>query len=140
MKVRQITLPKARIEIIPMIDVIFFLLVFFMLSSLSMSRISSIPVDLPKTESSPQAIKQHVILSIKKDGSLYVNKAPAQMTNLGELLVVAMEGHVQESVIINADEGANYGLVIHAMDVARKAGIVKFSLASEPGLNNANTH
>ena len=64
MKIRRQPPKKARIEIIPMIDVIFFLLVFFMVSSLAMTKVNSVAVALPKTASSPQSIQQKVILSI----------------------------------------------------------------------------
>ena len=76
MRIRQRPTKRARIEIIPMIDVIFYLLVFFMVSSLAMTKINSMPVALPKTSESPEAIKQSVILTIKRDGSIFLNKAP----------------------------------------------------------------
>src|SRR3954447_19471217 len=103
MQLRRKPLKRARIEIIPMIDVIFFLLVFFMVSSLAMTRINSMQVSLPKTSSSPEAIRQEVILTIRKGGDIFVNKAPVQLEALGRNLAFEMKKNPQEIVVVNAD-------------------------------------
>src|SRR5271165_2543546 len=103
MQLRQRPFKRARIEIIPMIDVIFFLLVFFMVSSLAMTKINSMPVALPKTSASPQAIKQNVILTVNKDGILYINKAIVTLDNLGSQLAYEMHDNPQDTVVVNAD-------------------------------------
>jgi biopolymer transport protein ExbD len=131
MKIRQRISKRARIEIIPMIDVIFFLLVFFMVSSLAMTKINSMPVALPKTSSSPEAVKQNVILTVKKDGSIWLNKTPVNLDTLGRQLAYEMHDSPQETVVVNADEGASYGLVVKVMDGARHIGVRKFALATE---------
>lgn len=131
MKIRQRPFKRARIEIIPMIDVIFFLLVFFMVSSLAMTKINSLPVSLPKTSSSPEALKQNVILTVKKNGSIYVNKAPTSLEMLGNDLAYEMKDRPQDTVVVNADEGTSYGLVVRVMDRARQIGVRKFALATE---------
>jgi biopolymer transport protein ExbD len=131
MQVRQRPIKRARIEIIPMIDVIFFLLVFFMVSSLAMTKINSMPVALPKTSSSPEAIKQNVIITIKSDGSMFLNKSPVTLDTLGNQLAYEMHDNPQDVVVVNADQSANYGLVVQAMDKAREIGVRKFALATE---------
>lgn len=131
MKIRRRPVKKARIEIIPMIDVVFFLLVFFMVSSLSMSRVNSMQVALPKTEQSSQAMQQKVVLTVKNNGDIFVNKEMVTLETLGTELSRAMKDDVQEALLVNADEMANYGLVIKAMDQARKVGVRKFALATE---------
>jgi biopolymer transport protein ExbD len=131
MKIRQRISKRARIEIIPMIDVIFFLLVFFMVSSLAMTKINSLPVSLPKTSSSPEALKQNVILTIKKNGTIYINKALVTLDSLGTQLAYEMHDRPQDIVVVNADEGVNYGLVVRIMDRARQIGVRKFALATQ---------
>jgi biopolymer transport protein ExbD len=131
MRIRQRPHKKARIEIIPMIDVIFFLLVFFMVESLAMTKINSLPVMLPKTASNPESIKQNVILTIKKEGVIYLNKTPVELENLGQLLSYEMHDNPQDVVVVNADQGVNYGLVVKVMDKARQIGVRKFALATE---------
>jgi biopolymer transport protein ExbD len=132
MKLRRRESKKARIEIIPMIDVIFFLLVFFMVSSLAMTKVNSVQVALPKTSSSAQSLKQKIILSVKKTGEIFVNQTSVSLSGVGAALADAMKGDPQEVVLVNADEGANYGLVIKAMDQARIIGVRKFALATDP--------
>src|ERR1700692_1808351 len=107
MQIRQRPIKRARIEIIPMIDVIFFLLVFFMVSSLAMTKINSMPVSLPKTSSSPEAIKQNIILTIRKSQEIFLNKAPVTLETLGKRLVYEMHDSPQDVVIVNADEGVD---------------------------------
>lgn len=131
MKIRQRPSKRARIEIIPMIDVIFFLLVFFMVSSLAMTKINSLPVSLPKTASTPESLKQNVILTVKKDGSIFINKTPATLESMGAQLAYEMHDHPQDVVIVNADEGTSYGHVVQVMDRARQIGVRKFALATE---------
>ena len=133
MQIRQRPVKKARIEIIPMIDVIFFLLVFFMVTSLAMTRINSIPVALPKTSSSPQALKQNIILTVRKDGSMLVNKTAVTLETLGNQLAYAMRDNAQDVVVVNADESASYGLVVRVMVQAKKIGVRKFALATKAG-------
>jgi biopolymer transport protein ExbD len=133
MKIRQRHTKKPRIEIIPMIDVIFFLLVFFMVESLAMTRINSMPVALPKTSSSPEAIKQDIILTINKAGEIFLNKTPVTLETLGSQLAYEMHDRPQNVVVVNADQTANYGLVVQVMDKARQIGVRKFALATEAG-------
>lgn len=131
MQIRQRPVKRVRIEIIPMIDVIFFLLVFFMVTSLAMTRINSVKVVLPKTSGKPQNIQQNIILTVRKDGTLLVNKATVTLDSLGPQLVALMQSNPQAVVIVNADEGASYGTVVEAMDKAKEVGVRKFALAVE---------
>jgi biopolymer transport protein ExbD len=131
MQIRQRPAKRVRIEIIPMIDVIFFLLVFFMVTSLAMTRINSIKVQLPKTSGAPETMKQNIILTIKKDGSMLVNKTPVTLDTLGSRLVYEMQADPQGVVIVNADEDAGYGVVVSAMAKAKEVGVRKFALAAE---------
>jgi biopolymer transport protein ExbD len=131
MQVRRRITKRARIEIIPMIDVIFFLLVFFMVSSLAMTKINSMPVALPKTSSSPEALKQNIVLTIRKSGEIFLNKTPATLETLGRQLSYEMHHDAQDVVVVNADQAVGYGIVVKVMDAARQIGVRKFALATE---------
>ena len=72
-----------------------------------------------------------MILTIKRDGSIFLNKTPITLEQLGQALALEMRDHPQDVVIVNADEGVNYGLVVQAMDRARQIGVRKFALATE---------
>ena len=74
MRLSRRTIKKARIEIIPMIDTIFFLLVFFMISTLSMSRYSGLPVNLPKAATGQQPASESAAVTITPDGKVFIDK------------------------------------------------------------------
>lgn len=132
MKIRKRPIKKARIEIIPMIDVIFFLLVFFMISSLAMNKTQGISVILPKVTHSPGTLQQKMVLTITHQGELFINQRPISMDQLAQQLAFEMRHDPQEVVVVQADHSVQYGLVIRAMDQARAIGVRKFALAAEP--------
>jgi biopolymer transport protein ExbD len=131
MKIKRKPLKKARIEIIPMIDVIFFLLVFFMISSLAHDKFNTISVNLPKTSSKANAVKQKITLSIESSGKLYLNQSEVTLKALPEVLSHIMKDMPDETVIVNADQNVNYGLVMGAIDAAKSIGVRKFALLSK---------
>ncbi len=84
MRIQRRSIKKARIEIIPMIDTIFFLLVFFMISTLSMSQFKGMPVNLPKAASGQQAPAESAAITIDKEGRLFLNQQAIDKSLLGE--------------------------------------------------------
>lgn len=132
MKITPRPIKRARIEIIPMIDVIFFLLVFFMVASLSNDKTHQVPVALPNMSVKASVTAETTItLTLKKDGTLYLNQTQITPETEAQALAAVMQQDPQQTVIIRADENANYGKVIHIMDIARSIGVQKFSLATE---------
>ena len=133
-------LKRTKIEIIPMIDTIFFLLVFFMLSSLALTKINGLKVNLPKTETMPQQPNPQLMLTIDKDQHLYLNKEPISLDQLTEKLkaaILALNLLPEEaSFVINADASVPHGLVVQSIDDSRLAGITHFAIATTP-LNGA---
>ena len=119
-------LPEARIEIIPMIDVMLFLLVFFMLSSLSLARLNGLPVDLPSAQSAGAQSSTPPTLTVRRDGAFFLGKTAVKRENLGAVL----RPFAGQTLLINADENAKHGFVVAAMDAARSAGIERFSIAT----------
>ena len=130
------SLKRTKIEIIPMIDTMFFLLVFFMLSSLSLTNLMGMPVNLPKASNSDKQNKLDFTVSIDKSGNVFVNKTPVSPDEVGSQLLALAGGPKADlseaSVVINADEGVPYGLVIRCIDGARGAGVTHFPLATTP--------
>ena len=121
---------RPRIEIIPMIDTIFFLLVFFMVATLSMTYMRGMKVDLPVAKTSGKDVAEHRTITIKEDGSLYIDKTPVDEIRLKALLG-EMKDRV-ELVVINADRGVAHGRVVEIMDIARFSGIKRLAIATEP--------
>ncbi len=82
---------KARIEIIPMIDVIFFLLVFFMISTLSMTVNRGLPINLPKAATSQRDLRESFNITVMQDGTLFLNKEPTTLSELGQRVKTGVE-------------------------------------------------
>lgn len=117
---------EARIEIIPLIDIMFFLLVAFMLVSLRMVNLKSVKVDLPTaTTANPDSKKDLADISVDKAGTIYLDKKAMQDDALSAALVSARSTNPKLRVLITGDKGAVYGNVLHALDLVRSAGIDK---------------
>ncbi|HBA39506.1 MAG TPA: biopolymer transporter ExbD [Deltaproteobacteria bacterium] len=135
MRLQRRSLKKARIEIIPMIDTIFFLLVFFMISTLSMARFRGVQVNLPKAASGSQAPAESVTVTLTKEGQLFLNKEEVGRESLLQSLRQQLKKNPELLVIINADNGVQHGKVVEIMDEARQAGVAKLSIAVKPKEN-----
>jgi biopolymer transport protein ExbD len=119
---------RGRIEIIPMIDVMFFLLVTFMLASLSMQNLHSLPVNLPRGSAAPMEPKSPVTLTITYDSNIFLDKTPVTLDTLASALKPMLDGP-DSSVIVAADTTAPYGVTVNAMIQARAAGAQHFLIA-----------
>jgi biopolymer transport protein ExbD len=122
------TYRRGRIEIIPMIDVMFFLLVTFMLASLSMQSLNSITVNLPQGDASNLEQKEPVTLTITKDSRIFLDKTPTTLAAMAFALKAMLPGR-DPGVVVNADSAAPEGLVVEAMLQARRAGVNQFLIA-----------
>ena len=129
---RKGNLRKARIEIIPMIDTIFFLLVFFMISTLSMARFTGVQVNLPKAASGSQPPTETVVISLTKEGRLFFNKNPVLEESLHQSLRAELVKNPELLVVINADDGVQHGKVVEILDQAHQTGASKLSIAVKP--------
>lgn len=122
---------RGRIEIIPMIDVMFFLLATFMLASLSMQNLHSMPVDLPKGSTALAPPTTPLTLTVTREDKIYLNETPVTLDNLAEMLKSRLTGQ-DHSVIIAADQSSQNGVVVRAMLEARHAGVEHFLFAIQP--------
>jgi len=123
---------KPRIEIIPMIDTMFFLLVFFMIATLAMTIQHGMPVSLPTAESSTDTIAEHVSLTLTREGLLYYNKEAITLQELEMRLANLRQSSSDPSLLINADEQVPHGRVIKVMDLIRLSGITSMGIATQP--------
>ncbi len=121
------TAKKGRIEIIPMIDVMFFLLVTFMLASLSMQNLHSLPVNLPQGNAAPMQSKTPVTLTVTQDSKIYLDQTPVTLGTLAATLKPMLRP--EASVIVAADNAAPNGVAVRAMLQARAAGAQHFLIA-----------
>lgn len=119
---------RGRIEIIPMIDVMLFLLATFMLASLSMQNLHSLAVNLPQGKAAPMQAKTPVTLTVTQDSHIFLDKTPVTLGTLAETLKPMLKG-AESNVIVAADSEAPNGFVVQAMLKTRKAGAEHFLIA-----------
>ena len=130
---RRRELKRTKIEIIPMIDTIFFMLVFFMLSSLALVKLNGLPVNLPKASTATRQQTKDLTITVDKQRRVYVNKKLVPVSSLAQELAndIGPGANLDEqSVIINADLSVPHGLVVRCIDEARRAGISHFAIAT----------
>ena len=126
---------RGRLEIIPLIDIMFFLLASFMMASLSMMRLQSLRMDLP-TATAPQRSKEKpdiINMKVDKLGDIYVDDKLQGMAELHLLLSNRFKANTNLPVYITGAKDATHGAVIHALDVVRREGIqnVSFNIGSD---------
>jgi biopolymer transport protein ExbD len=127
------TRPKrvsARLDMAPLIDVVFLLLIFFMLTSSFLQP--SIPLALPKaatkTDEPPPA---PVFVSVDTAGTVYLNQEPVNREGFAEALRVLLAGRDDRTVNFRGDRAMPYEIFVALMDEARQAGAVQFNIVHE---------
>ncbi|HXG46956.1 MAG TPA: biopolymer transporter ExbD [Methylomirabilota bacterium] len=117
---------EARIEIVPLIDIMFFLLAAFMLVSLSMVNMKSVKVNLPTaTTATPDTKKDFIHISVDKGGLAFLDQRPVGNHELAQILAAARTTNATLRVFISGDQDARHGDVIRVLDVVRATGIEK---------------
>lgn len=129
---RKQSLPP-QLMLSPMIDMIFLLLVFFIVSTMYMSEIKTIPIRLPVAQNSETVSKSNFAVTVKKDGVLYLEDNKIEMKQLVANAAAESKRDAAFSVIIRADGEANYKTVIKLIDELKGAGVTRFGLATDLG-------
>ncbi|WP_278547348.1 ExbD/TolR family protein [Megamonas funiformis] len=119
-----------RLMIIPMIDIIFFLMVFFLFSTLQMVYQKSMPVNLPVASSSHQEAPKPVAITLMKDGTISIGDTVVSIEEI-KLRVEQLADKADTPVILRADENVEHGKVIKVMDEIKSAGVTKLSIATQ---------
>jgi biopolymer transport protein ExbD len=115
---------KARIEIIPLIDIMFFLLACFMMVSLSMATTKSIKVNLPTAQSAdPDKSPNTLVVSVDATGGIYLDKRPLGRNELQSELTRLHAANASTRVVITGDAEARHGSLLGVLDRVRLAGI-----------------
>lgn len=130
MKLRKTRMArKGYIQIIPMIDVMFFLLATFMLASLSMQNLDSLQVNLPEGQAEKLSEEKPVTLTLTRDSEMFINKESVTLDTLVATLKPLLGDDAQKKLIVSADNEAPQGMVVQAMLRARNAGVQQFLIA-----------
>ncbi|MDY5482240.1 MAG: biopolymer transporter ExbD [Veillonella caviae] len=125
------TTNKPRLMIIPMIDIIFFLLVFFMMSMLSMVVQKSVPVNLPGAQTAKVDIQKKVPITVTADGSVFVNDTKTNIDGMIKYLQIEQVKGTEMTVVLRADTAAQYGAFVQVLDTLKQMNITKIAIATE---------
>ena len=131
MKIQMPTSKRARIEILPLIDIVFLLLVFFIYAMLSMAVHRGLPVDLPMSQSAEIDQKLTLSVTIKDDGLIHIDKTPVALEDLTEILRARSEEASETGVLVFADKDLSYQMIYTVLDNIRLAGISRISLQAD---------
>ena len=112
---------EAAFDLMPLIDVVFLLIIFFLLTTSFETIFQGIKVDLPTTTTQQERIEQNIVITVTKDNVLYLDKARVTTSNLISFLKKKLEG-AKGLVMINADKLVRHGKVVEIMDLAKQAG------------------
>jgi biopolymer transport protein ExbD len=132
MKLRAYQPKRARIEIVPMIDTIFFLLVFFMMASLAMTTAKGMPVNLPKASASKERPVVKIVLTLTRSGNYYIDKQPVHFEQIYNILKIRLRDNPRAVIVINCDKSQSWQRGIELADEAKRAGARFLTIATEP--------
>ena len=121
---------EIQINILPMIDIIFAILSFLIVSSLYLARVDTIPVDLPKASSSVIQDKKFITISIDKLGNLFLNKKKILLEDL-KISIFSLINYDSKVVVLNADKNVSHGIVIKVLDSLRSIEGLKIAISTK---------
>ena len=132
MRLRSLrTTSKPKLMIIPMIDIIFFLLVFFMMSMLTMVVQKSVPIQLPQAVASKVDLQRKIPITVTSNGQIYVEAQPVTLDQMIRYLQAEKAKGDDMVVILRGDAKAEYGALVTVLDTLKQMGIVKVSIATD---------
>ena len=118
---------RGRIEIIPMIDVMFFLLATFMLTSLAMQRLDAVRINLPQGRAQQMTQDKPLTLSVNEANQVFINQQAVRLDQVTPTIARLLRPDA--NVVVAADDHASHGVVVQAMLAARAAGAEHFLVA-----------
>ncbi len=122
---------KARIDMLPLIDIVFLLLVFFIYAMLSMAVHHALPVALPISSTAPPDKQVTLSVTVDRNGSVFLNEIPVETKNLAEHLRVKAGSEKEPAVLLFADNSITYQTLYGIIDQIKLAGIDRLSLECE---------
>jgi biopolymer transport protein ExbD len=121
----------GEINIVPMIDVIFSILAFFIISTLYLTRSEGLPVNLPSASTAKSQPSTKITVTIQPDGELALNRKPIKLEALEDSVRSLVETNSESLVIVNADEKVDHGRVVSVMDRLRQVKGAKLAIAAQ---------
>lgn len=131
--------PEVHIEIVPLIDVIFCILIFFILGAIGLSRQQAISLNLPKASTGTAQMREMLVVSLDEFGQTYVEKQPVTVNQLSEALRNYHQFNPNGLMVLHASRNASYNEVIQVLDLLRQVGGDRVALATLPGEPTASS-
>ncbi|QQE67603.1 biopolymer transporter ExbD (plasmid) [Leptolyngbya sp. BL0902] len=122
-----------ELNIVPMIDVIFAILTFFIISSLYLTRSEALPVNLPKAASAEVQERTRITVTVEESGDIALNRETIALDDLQSGVRELMDMTQESVIVINADEAVSHGQVIAVMDELRVIEGAILGIATERG-------
>jgi len=129
MKLLEKPSKKIGINLTPLIDVLFILIIFFTVSSTFLEQ-PGIELKLPEAESSQSHTAQKVIVYVDNDENIFLNDDPVEIENVAKAVESLISAQTDKSVVLHADEDVSHGIIINVMDLLRKQGIYKIVIST----------
>ena len=123
---------NIQINILPMIDVIFVILSFFIVSSLYLVRLETIPVNLPNAETANQEKDTAIVITLNLDNKVFIDEKIIDISLFENLLRSKLKNNNNKKVVLRADKSIKYGRVISILDIMRKIEDIKIGVSTEP--------
>ena len=121
---------ENKIDILPMIDIIFSILAFLIISSLYLTRVETVSVELPKASNSIKQNMKFINISIDKSGNLFINKIRTELQDL-KVKLVNLTNENKNLVLLNVDKDISHGYVISVLDVLRSIDGLKIGISTK---------
>ncbi|HEX6308897.1 MAG TPA: biopolymer transporter ExbD [Longimicrobiales bacterium] len=121
---------NAEINLTNLIDVAFVLLIIFMITAPIMQ--GGIELDLPDADATPLTTSEAVVVSVARDGRIYIGETEVTETELRQTMPLYMADHEGEPITVKGDEGTTYGRVLRVMGILSALGFTAVNLAADP--------
>ena len=129
-RAHRLTRVTASLDLTPMIDVVFLLVIFFMVSTTFITLETGLPVDLPQAQSSQPQTADLPTVTITKDEGIFLAGDPIDEANLAAELQARLEASGESVVVLRADQAVAHGLVVRVMDQIKRAGAQRIAIAT----------
>jgi len=131
MKIKLPEERKVRIEMLPLIDIVFLLLVVFIYTMLSMAVHNGLPVSLPSSSTAEPEQNFTLAVTIKENHDIFVNNNPVPLENLTDTLIQKSKHEKKNGVLVFADNTVSYQILFNILDKIKEAGLYEISLQAD---------
>ncbi len=132
MKFPHLNKKSARFDLTPLIDVVFLLLIFFMLTTTFVNLENRVKVNLPSGDFAAAESSENIIVTITENNTIYLNGKLIDPLKLTESVAAEIKEEPERTVVLEADTNVLHGKVIRVMDLIKKGGVERIAIATQP--------